>query len=134
MSEEAQQEGQSSQFGRLIKVYIKMRERLKELEAQKEDLDEQMKKVKANLLDACNEIGANSLNTPFGRLTRTLKTRYWTTDWESMHRFIKDNDAADLLERRIHQTNMKSFLEEHPDLVPPGLNAEREYDLRIYRK
>jgi hypothetical protein len=29
---------------------------------------------------------------------------------------------------------MKQFLEEHPDLLPPGLNAEREYTISVRRK
>jgi len=131
MSDE--QDSNASQLGKLIRVYIKMRDRLKEMEAEKEELEEKMKQVKIALLDNCNEIGANSLNTPFGRVTRTLKTRYWTTDWNSMYQFMRDNDAVELLERRIHQTNMKTFLEENPDKIPPGLNADSEYDLRVYR-
>ena len=99
MSDE--QDSNASQLGKLIRVYIKMRDRLKEMEAEKEELEEKMKQVKIALLDNCNEIGANSLNTPFGRVTRTLKTRYWTTDWNSMYQFMRDNDAVELLERRI---------------------------------
>lgn len=124
----------SGSIGRLIKVYIKMREKCKELDAQKEEIEEQMKLVKAQLLDTCNTMEVNSLNTPFGRVTRGLKTRYWTNDWASMGQFIKDNDAIDLLEHRIHQSNMKTFLEENPDKIPPGLNADREYDVVVYRK
>lgn len=134
MGNETTEEAAAPSLDRLIRVYIKMRDRCKELETQKEEIEEQMRAVKSQLLESCNTLGVNSLNTPFGRIVRKLKTRYWTTDWESMHKFMQDNEALDLLERRIHQTNMKSFLEEHPDLLPPGLNADREYDLTVYRK
>jgi hypothetical protein len=119
---------------KLIRVFIKMRDRCKELEAQKAEVEEQMDVVKSQILDQCNAVGANSLSTPYGRITRKLITRYWTTDWEAMHAFIKDNEAMDLLERRIHQTNLKTFLEEYPDKIPPGLNSDSKYDVVVYRK
>ena len=106
MSDE--QDSNASQLGKLIRVYIKMRDRLKEMEAEKEELEEKMKQVKIALLDNCNEIGANSLNTPFGRVTRTLKTRYWTTDWNSMYQFMRDN---------VTENNARDYLaERYPDV------------------
>jgi hypothetical protein len=42
-----------------------------------------------------------------------------------------ENDAIDLLEKRIAQTNMKTFLEENPGLVPPGLNSNTEYAVSV---
>jgi hypothetical protein len=34
----------------------------------------------------------------------------------------------ELLEKRIHQTNIKEFLEGNPDVHPPGLNIDSEYE------
>lgn len=119
---------------KLIRVYIRMRDKCKELEAQKDQIEEEMALIKGKLLEACNAVGANSLNTPFGRLTRTLKTRYWTSDWEAMHKFVIDHNAVSLLERRISQGVMKKFLSDNPELMPPGLNADSEYEVTVYRK
>lgn len=121
-------------IGKLIKIYIKMRTARKDLERQALEVEEQMDVIKEKILDSCNAVGASSLRTPFGRVVRFLRTHYNTTDWESMHSFMKENNVLDLLQRRIHQTNMKTFLEEHPDKLPPGLNADREYDIIVYRK
>jgi hypothetical protein len=38
-----------------------------------------------------------------------------------------------LLEKRLHQTNMKQFLEENPDLKPAGLNIDSEYTIVVRR-
>lgn len=119
---------------KLIKIYIKMRDAKQAFEKQASGVEEQMDIVKGKILDACNAVGASSLRTPFGRVVRTVKTDYSTTDWDSMHSFMRDNDALDLLQRRIHQTNMKTFLEEHPDKLPPGLNSDSRYDITVYRK
>jgi hypothetical protein len=45
-----------------------------------------------------------------------------------------DNNAVELLERRIHQTNMNEFLKENPDKLPPGLNVDSEYTITVRRK
>ena len=44
---------------------------------------------------------------------------------------MKENDALDLLEKRIAQTNMANFLQENPTLVPPGLNSNSEYAISV---
>jgi hypothetical protein len=61
----------------------------------------------------------------------TEKTRYYTQDWDSFKRFVIENDAVDLLEKRVAQTNMKTFLQENPTMVPPGLNSDTEIDVSI---
>ena len=115
-------------------IYIKMRDAKQAFEKQASGVEEQMDIVKGKILDACTAVGASSLRTPFGRVVRTVKTDYSTSDWVSMHQFMKENDALDLVQRRIHQTNMKTFLEEHPDKLPPGLNSDSRYDITVYRK
>lgn len=123
---------------KLVSVYIKMRDerdRIKrDMESQIEAVEEQMKVISAELLTICKETGADSFRTSFGTAYRTLKERYWTNDWESLHKFIRENQAMELLERRIHQTNMKQFLEENPDMHPAGLQRDREYQITIRRK
>jgi hypothetical protein len=119
---------------RLIKIYIKMRDARKAIEAQSNAIEEQMEVVKGQILDVCKETNVSGLKTPYGRIVRSIKTFYTTADWPSMHQFIKEHDALDLVERRIHQSNMKTFLEENANLLPPGLNADRKYTVVVYRK
>lgn len=123
---------------KLVKMYLKMKAAKAEISAEfqaKEDkLNKQMEKVKGLLLGYCKEHGVESVRTNEGLFYRTLRTSYWTSDWESMGKFIVENQVPELLEKRIHQGNMKQFLEENPDLLPPGLNAEREYTISVRRK
>jgi enamine deaminase RidA (YjgF/YER057c/UK114 family) len=122
----------------LVSIYIKMRDTKdtikKDMEQQINEIDEQMQVVAQQILEICKETGAESIRTAHGTAYRTIKQRFWTNDWEAMHKFIRENEAMELLERRIHQTNMKQFLEEHPDLKPAGLNIDREYAVTIRRK
>ena len=122
---------------KLAKVYLKMRDKRQELARQFEEQDnllkEQMEVVENKMLDLCKDLGADSIKTVHGTIIRSVKTRYWTADWESMHNFIRDNGAYDLLERRIHQTNMKQWLQENPDQLPMGLNSESRYSTTVRR-
>ena len=122
---------------KLTRVYIKMREKKaeisQELEAKMSEMEEKMKTVKTAILDHMKELGAESLRTDAGTVYRTVRTTYSTNDWDSMNKFILEHSVPEILEKRIHQTNMKVFLEEHPDVLPPGLNANMEYSVTIKR-
>ena len=48
--------------------------------------------------------------------------------------FILEHQAVDLLQRRIHQSNFKSFLSEHTieaEGLPPGVSIFRELNITV---
>jgi hypothetical protein len=123
---------------KLVKTYVKIRDKRKELvdQYEKEDnnLKEALELIESELLEMCKETGADSLRTEFGTVTRRVAKRYWTNDWHSFHEFLKEHGTLELLEKRIAQTNMSTFLEENPDLLPPGLNVDSRYTVTVRRK
>lgn len=140
MDEEVQGEAPSENtatLAQLTKVYIKMRdakERVEEECSKKvADIEAQMEIIEAEMLETCKQFNADSIRTPYGTIVRSVKSRYWTSDWDSMYRFIKEQSAFGLLEKRIHQTHMKEFLSENPDLLPIGLNVESAYTVVVRR-
>jgi hypothetical protein len=122
---------------KLVKAYIKMRDFRSQLKSQYEEQDstikEQMELVEGQMLELCKTTGADSLRTKFGTVSRTVQTRYWTGDWEAMYKFIMENNAPDLLERRISQTQMREFIKENPDAMPIGLNVDNRYAVSVRR-
>jgi phage host-nuclease inhibitor protein Gam len=122
---------------KLVSIYIKMRDAkdalAREYEAKINEVKEQMELVEQALLDICKETGQDGGRTAHGTFTRTVKTRFWTNDWDSMYRFIKEQDAIQLLEQRVHQGNMKQFLSENPGLLPEGLNTDSKYSITVRR-
>ena len=120
---------------KLVAIYRKVRGVIDEKEAAHKDeigeLKSQLDLVSGEILRICNEQNLDSLRTPMGTVTRRTVTRYWTNDWESMYRFIKEQDAPFLLEQRIHNGNMRQFLEENPDTLPMGLNADTKYAITV---
>lgn len=123
---------------KLVKVYIKMRDKhtemLHEFQEQEKAIKAKMAKVKEALLNHCKEHNVDSVRTGEGLFFRTVKQSYWTSDWESMGKFVIEHKVPELYEKRLHQGNVKQFLEEHPDLLPPGINVDSEYSVTIRRK
>ena len=122
---------------KLAEIYIKIRDKRAELkeqyEAQDVELKTQQDMLAEKMLDVCRENNADSIKTPAGTIIRKVDTRYWTTDWDSMYQFIVEHDAYPLLEKRLHQTNLKQFLEENPNLLPAGLQADSKYTVVVRR-
>jgi hypothetical protein len=122
---------------KLTQVYLKIRDAKDALTSQYKqqcaDLEEQMGVIETQMLDTCKAFNADSIRTPHGTVIRSVKSRYWTNDWDSMHTFIAEHHAFGLLEKRLHQTHMKEFLEENPDVYPKGMNVENTYTVVVRR-
>ena len=71
------------------------------------------------------------MRTKAGTVSRVVRSRYTTTNWPELYDFIKKHDAFQLLQQRIHETNMKEFLDENPDELPPGLNCLSAYSISV---
>lgn len=123
---------------KLTRVYIKIRDAKAALASKYKDEDEalteQLDAVKRELLSYCADNGIESMRTAAGIFYRTTKTRYWTSDWESMHKFILEQKVPELFEKRLSQAAVKQFLEENPEAVPPGLNSDVEYVITVRKK
>ncbi len=122
---------------KLVKVYIRIRDakavKTKELEDEIAKLDEQLGAVEAELLELCKSTGQDGGKTQHGSFRRSVKTRYWTSDWDKMYDFIKEHNAPELLERRVAQTAFKEFLSSNPDKMPEGMNVDSRYAITVTR-
>jgi hypothetical protein len=105
-----------------------------DLEAQVKKIDTQMDQIKAALLAYCKEQSLESVRTTEGLFYRSIKKRYTTNNWEAMGKFVLEHQVPELYEKRLHQGNIQQFLEEHPDLLPPGLNVDSEYTITVRKE
>jgi len=117
--------------GKLAAVYVKIRskraELLKEFDVEDNKLKEALETLEEEMLAKCKAENADSIKTPYGTIIRTVKQRFWPADWEVFNQYIIDHEALGLLEKRVHQTNMAQWLEEHEKDPPPGLSIDRKY-------
>ena len=120
---------------RLTKAYIKIRDKRSEVrkayEAEDSVLKEKLDTIQSALLDYCKDHNVDSVRTPNGLFYRTTSTRYWTSDWDAMNRFILENELPEFYEKRLNQTHVRQFVEENPDLIPAGLNVDSEYTVSV---
>jgi hypothetical protein len=116
---------------KLARIYVKMRTAIQDLDKQVETIKAQQQEVKNAMKDQMMALGTKSARTEFGTISLKEKTRFYTQDWDSFKKFVIEHDAVDLLEKRIAQSNMQTFLEENPELHPPGLSSTSEFDISV---
>jgi|TARA_B110000285_G_C14856867_1_gene482642 hypothetical protein len=122
-------------LAKMTKVYLKIKAERDKLSAEYKEADDelvsQQDKIRSALLGYLKENDLKSVKTDAGTFYRTVKQKYWTSDWENMHKFILEHEVPEFLDKRLNQKNVKEFLEENPDLLPKGLNVDAEFALTI---
>lgn len=120
----------------IVEAYLAVRNERDRITREFEDAEKALKadmsEIEALLLDVCNNIGADSIKTPYGTVMRKLNERFYCNDWENFKKFVAEHEAFDLFEKRIHQGNFKTFMREHDDDgLPPGVNVMREFAITV---
>ena len=120
---------------KLAKTYLRIRAERSMLSAKYKEEDgnliRQMDTVKQAMLDHCEAHNVESVRTSEGLFFRSTKKKYWVSEWDAMHKLIVEENAPQLLDKRINQANMKEFLEENPNLKPKGLEIEEELTISV---
>ena len=79
-------------LAKMTKVYLKIKAERDRLSAEYKEADDklvrQQDKIKSTLLGYLKENDIKSVKTDAGTFYRTVKQKYWTSDWENMHKFI----------------------------------------------
>lgn len=120
----------------LVEAYLAIRTE-REILLQKFDetdkkLKEDMTSLEQAMLVICNATNADSIKTSQGTVMRKMNERFYCTDWDNFRKFVVENQALELLEKRIHQGNFKEFMAENVgDGLPPGVNVMREFGVAV---
>lgn len=130
-------ETQTVSADKLAAAFIHLRDAYYTLKKENEEkeavLKEQMDVLQAEMNKLCEEQNATSIKTKSGTIIRSVSTKYYTTDWDSLYQFINTHQAPYLLEKRISNGAMRDFLEDHPDVFPMGMNTDRAYSVTVRR-
>ena len=120
---------------KLARTYRKVKAKLQEITAAYETeaaaLKAQVDVLSVAMKDQLLAAGLTSAKTTEGLIVLSKSTRYSTNDWDEFKKFVVENDALDLFEKRIAQGNMATFLKDNPTKVPPGLNSNSEYGVSV---
>ena len=122
----------------LVSAYVALRDERAKLKQQYEEADtkvqKDMEQIEQAMLTICNEVGADSIKTSHGTVIRRVNERFYCTDWDNFKNYVLENEAVELLERRIHQGNFKEHMASiEGQGLPPGVNVMREYGITVRR-
>ena len=120
----------------LVKAYIAIRNKrdanAREFNAKDSELKAELAQLDQVMLSSCNEIEADSIKTNSGTIIKTTKENFVCGDWDNFKQYVMQNDAIELLQQRIHQTNFKEFLSNRTDEgLPPGISSMKEFQIVV---
>jgi len=120
----------------LVKIYLTIRSEREKMESDWKDKDKELHNEQAlleqQMLGICNDTNATSIKTEEGTIIKSLKERFTLSDRGAFDDFVREHDAVELYEARIHQGNFKEFMAEHADEgLPPGVNVMREFTIVV---
>jgi len=120
----------------LVKTYLTIRDErdklARQFELKDKELANDMVHIEQVLLNSCNEMSADSIRTGHGTIIKTTRENFVCGDWDNFKKFIRDNDAIELLQQRIHQSNLKEFLSSREgEGLPPGVSSMREFKVVV---
>lgn len=118
----------------VIAAYIKLRNRKDRAtalyKAEIAKYDEDMAKME-NWLQARMAVdNLNALPTDSGTAFKQTTEHASVSDMDALLKFIKDNEAWHLLEKRVSKTGVKGYLEENLPL-PPGVDWFTKTEIRV---
>jgi hypothetical protein len=118
--------------------YIRIRTEREVLREKFDDADkvfeQQLAEIEHKLIQIMLADNTTSMSTEKTVVIKRVLKRYNPTNWEAVYRLVDKYKAYGVLHKRIHDTNMRDFLEEHPDEYPEGLNVDSRYAVTVKRK
>jgi hypothetical protein len=117
-----------------IGAYMKLRRQKEQVETSvKEQVSEikaKMDKLEAWVKQKADEQGVTSFKTPHGTAFLTTTDYANVADWDAVLSYIRENDAYDMLEKRISKIAVRGYIEENKS-VPPGVNYGTKLEINI---
>jgi len=121
-------------IGDVIRTYMKLREQKSTIEAEvKERVSElkaKMEKLEAYLKTQMDAQGLTSFKSDFGTAFLTTTDYANVADWDAVLGFIRDNEAFDMLEKRVSKVAVRGYIEQ-TKAVPPGITYGTKLEVNI---
>lgn len=118
----------------VIKKYMELREEKTAVEAEiKERVDTikaNMAKLEAFLKAKMDADGLTSFKSEHGTAFLTTTDFANVEDWDAVLRFIREEEAYDMLEKRVSKTAVRGYIDANKE-VPPGIRYGTKLDVNI---
>jgi hypothetical protein len=122
----------------LLKIFIGLRDKRSQRKADYDaddagDKDKQ-NRIETEFLRRFNERGIDNVSSrEFGTAYRSTRSSATVADWEAVLDHVKEQDAWELLERRVSKGAIQQYRDVHDDL-PPGVNWSEAQVVNFRRK
>lgn len=118
----------------VIGAYMVLRRNKEKIEAQaKTDVDKikaDMGKIESWVKQQADAMGVTSFKTKHGTAFLTTTDYASVADWDAMLSYVRENDAYDMLEKRVSKTAVRGYIELNK-VVPPGVNYGTKLEVNI---
>jgi hypothetical protein len=118
----------------IVRTYMKLRNQKEQIEAETKDrvakLKEKMVKLEAWIKEKADADGVTSFKTDHGTAFLTTTDYANVADWDAVLGFIRQNEAYDMLEKRISKLAVRGYIETNK-AVPPGVNYGTKLEVNI---
>jgi hypothetical protein len=124
-------------YDKAVRAFINIRnaraEKAREWERVDAEFEEKLNRLRVYFLAHLNLTNVKASRTDAGTFFKKLKISPSAASWEVVYKFIKDNDAFDMLERRLKKKFITDYRKSH-NVLPPGVNVHEEWDVQIRSK
>jgi len=118
----------------VIEAYLKYRNKKEALEAEIKDqvkeLKDKMAKLEAWIKTKADAEGVTSFKTAHGTAFVTTNDYANVADWDAVLAFVKENEAYDMLEKRVSKNAVRGYIEQNKT-VPSGVNYGTRIDVNV---
>lgn len=118
----------------VIEAYLKYRNKKEALEAdikdQVKELKDKMAKLEAWMKTKADAEGVTSFKTAHGTAFVTTNDYANVADWDAVLAFVKENDAYDMLEKRVSKNAVRGYIDQQK-AVPSGVNYGTRIDVNV---
>ena len=117
-----------------IGAYMTLRRKKEAIEAKVKDevseIKAKMDKLEAWIKQQADTMGVTSFKTPHGTAFLTTTDYANVADWDAVLSYIRENEAYDMLEKRISKIAVRGYIEQNKS-VPPGVNYGTKLEVNI---
>lgn len=118
----------------VIKTYRKLRDQKESIEAEVKERVVQIKtkleKLEAYLKEQMDAQGLTSFKSPDGTAFLTTTDYANVANWDDTLGFIIENEAYDMLEKRVSKTAVRGYIDKHK-AIPPGVTYGTKIEVNV---
>lgn len=115
------------------KIAAKRAELKKSYDVEDATFKTQQERIEAEMMRFLNDTNVDSMKTAAGLFYRQVDIQPSASDWDTVYKWISENDAFEALQRRLKKEFITTYMDENDGATPPGVSIHKKYVLRVRR-